>query len=264
MSANDALFVQKNSRGQFVAQLGANEGDLPDPEKADASETFTSLESLVVMTQAKASETEHGLQIKIDTSNSVIETFKYSRKPFDVDAVQVSPENMDLVASWTGGAVKSDDGGIKYINIDVHRAASDRQMMAYEGDWVLFAGQGFKIYTNAAFKKSFVQTSEEPKLHEIRPRRTFQNRGPKGPKLARNASKESIDALKKVANSLGKPSKKISEVVHAEEVEDTPQSQTVTVYKSTTNGGRVTKEYADQNPDTTYAERVPVNSEEKS
>lgn len=260
MSANDALFVQKNSKGQFVAQNGSYEGDLPDPETASDSEKFASLESLVVMTQARANDTEHGLQIKIDASNSVIETHRYSRKPFDVDAVQVTPENMDLVASWTGGSVKSDDGGIKYINIDVHRAATDRQMMAYENDWVLFAGQGFKIYTNTAFKKSFVQTSDEPKLHEIRPRRNFRS-GPKGPKLARNASQESLANLNKVAAAMKeKPKRKITEVVHAEEVEGTPQTETKTVYKSSVSGGFVTEEYAKENPDTTYAERVPVNN----
>ena len=261
MSANDALYVQKNSRGQFVAQRGGYEGDLPDPEKADASETFTSLESLVVMTAKNAAETEYGLQIKIDASNSVIETQKYQRKPFEVDAVQVSPENMGLIAAWTGGSVKTDDGGIKYINIEVHRAANEKQEMAYENDWVLFAGQGFKIYTASAFKKSFVIVDEPPKLNEIRPRRTFRS-APKGPKLARNTSPESLANLNKVAAAMKNGPKKVSPEIKAEEVADTPQAETKTVYKSSETGGFVTKEYAEQNPSTTYAERVPVNTKE--
>lgn len=84
----------------------------------------------------------------------MIETAKYARKPFDVDAVQVTAENMDAVAKWCQGEVQT-DGDQKFIKVRVARVLNERQTKAYVGDWVLYAGAGYKVYTEKAFKKSF-------------------------------------------------------------------------------------------------------------
>lgn len=84
----------------------------------------------------------------------MLETVKYVRKPFYIDAVQVTAENLADVAKWADGDVRSDENA-KYIHVRVHRPINDRQSKAYVGDWVLYAGTGFKVYTPKAFAQSF-------------------------------------------------------------------------------------------------------------
>lgn len=89
----------------------------------------------------------------------MFETTEYERKPFKVTVVQVTSENIEEVARWTRGTLKTDDGG-KYVEVKVHRPIDDRQTKAYAGDFVLKAPTGFKVYTQTAFAKSFIQVSD--------------------------------------------------------------------------------------------------------
>lgn len=89
----------------------------------------------------------------------MLESTEYERKPLKVAVVQVTSENIEEVARWTRGALKTDDGG-KFVEVKVHRPIDDRQTKAYAGDFVLKAPTGFKVYTQTAFAKSFVQVSE--------------------------------------------------------------------------------------------------------
>jgi hypothetical protein len=93
-----------------------------------------------------------------------METTTYERIPFEVEAVQVTSANIAEVAKWCDGEVlnaKPDrdlqSGRVpeKYVRVRVHRPMSDRQTMAFVTDWVLYAGKGYKVYTNAAFRNSF-------------------------------------------------------------------------------------------------------------
>lgn len=90
-----------------------------------------------------------------------IETSKFARKPFYVDAVQVTAENIEDVAKWCMGEVRSSTEkpeGVtedQYVKVRVHRPLTERQTKAFIGDWVLYAGTGFKVYTPKAFEKSF-------------------------------------------------------------------------------------------------------------
>lgn len=93
----------------------------------------------------------------------MLETTKFRRKEFKVDAVQVSSANMEAVAAWVNGKLTEDDFG-KHIKVRVHRPANDRQTKAYVGDWVLAAGTGYKVYNDTAFKKSFDPSAEGPTL----------------------------------------------------------------------------------------------------
>jgi hypothetical protein len=83
-----------------------------------------------------------------------LKTHKFARKPFYVDAVRVSEDNITEVAKWCQGKVSEDEEG-KHIEVKVHRPLTPRQTKAYIGDWVLFAGTGYKVYTPKAFDKSF-------------------------------------------------------------------------------------------------------------
>jgi hypothetical protein len=84
----------------------------------------------------------------------MIEIVKYIRKPFEVDAVQVTADNMSEVANWCGGEVLTDNGN-NFVKVSVERFLNERQTKAFNGDWVLKAGTGYKVYTPKAFSKSF-------------------------------------------------------------------------------------------------------------
>jgi hypothetical protein len=99
-----------------------------------------------------------------------IETKGYSRKPFHVDAVQVTEENMEEVAAWCKGEIRTSKKTIRndeneiterkeipFIKVEVHRPLNDRQTKAYAGDWVLLSDAGFKVYTQRAFDNAFEQ-----------------------------------------------------------------------------------------------------------
>lgn len=89
----------------------------------------------------------------------MLETTKYVRKPFYIDAVQVTERNIKDVAVWADGDVRTDSDNAQYVKVRVHRPLNDRQTKAYLGDWVLYAGTGFKVYTPKAFAASFEQHS---------------------------------------------------------------------------------------------------------
>lgn len=86
----------------------------------------------------------------------MLEISRWTRKPFDVEAVQVTKENYDEVAKWCQGTVVTGEGEGDYIKVRVLRVINERQTRAYVGDWVLYAGTGYKVYTDKAFRKSFV------------------------------------------------------------------------------------------------------------
>lgn len=97
-----------------------------------------------------------------------IKTEGYSRKPFHVSAVQIIAENMEEVAAWCAGeirtgkkVVRDDDNKVidrievSFVKVDVHRPLNERQTKGYVGDWVLLSESGFKVYTERAFEKAF-------------------------------------------------------------------------------------------------------------
>lgn len=85
-----------------------------------------------------------------------METRTFMRKSFEVEAVQVTEENMNDVAQWCQGRVvnaTNDEG--KHVKVRVMRVMEERQTKAFVGDWVLYAGTGYKVYNAKAFQKSF-------------------------------------------------------------------------------------------------------------
>jgi hypothetical protein len=87
---------------------------------------------------------------------------KFSSIPYDVDSVQVTLENMEEVAKWCQGTVekidKPEGEDEFFIRVRVHRPMNERQTKAFPGDHVLYRADsrgGFKVYTEAAFPKSF-------------------------------------------------------------------------------------------------------------
>lgn len=103
-----------------------------------------------------------------------MKTEKYTRKRFDIEAVQVTAENILEVAEWCQGTINNVNahGGkppTMFIHVKVHHPLTERQTKAYIGDWVLFAGKGFKCYTNRAFQDQFdkvLELDEETKFEK--------------------------------------------------------------------------------------------------
>lgn len=98
--------------------------------------------------------------LKKDSSD--MQPKKYVRKPFEVNAVQVTEENFEEVAVWCGGTIVTtrspqDDkaAGERYIKVEVSRPLNERQTKAYVGDWLLEAARGFKVYTDGPFARNF-------------------------------------------------------------------------------------------------------------
>lgn len=89
-----------------------------------------------------------------------LKTEKFARKPFYVDAVQITEGNMQDVAKWCQGKVESTDAGENYIKVRVHRPLNERQTKAFVNDWILFAGSGYKVYTPKAFNQSFERVED--------------------------------------------------------------------------------------------------------
>lgn len=111
-----------------------------------------------------------------------MKTHKFARKPFYVDAVRVSEANMEEVAAWCEGEILETSDG-RYISVQVYRPINERQTQAFIGDWVLFSGNGFKVYTPKAFDKSFekVKTLTKAQADEAGIKVPHEPRMPKKP-----------------------------------------------------------------------------------
>lgn len=92
-----------------------------------------------------------------------MQTRKFTRKPFEVEAVQVTEDNYEEVAKWCQGEVVINEKEGDHIKVRVLRVLNDRQTKAFIGDWVLYAGTGYKVYTANAFKNSFDPLDGEAK-----------------------------------------------------------------------------------------------------
>ncbi len=102
----------------------------------------------------------------------MIEPINFVRKPFYIKAVQVTPENIHEVAAWCDGQVRTQGGPVEgspenmirntfYIKVRVLRALNERQTRAFIGDWVVYAGKGYKVYQPKALTQTFDQLTLE-------------------------------------------------------------------------------------------------------
>lgn len=84
----------------------------------------------------------------------------FIRKPFPVEAVRVTAENMEEVRAWCNGTIKQSSPlanrpSADYIEVTVIRPANPKQCMAFIGNWVLKVGPSYKVYTDTGFKSTF-------------------------------------------------------------------------------------------------------------
>jgi hypothetical protein len=95
---------------------------------------------------------------EVDDCEKELDLHGYTRNSFAVTAVQVTEQNIEVVAKWCGSVLREavpETGVAKHIHVDVRRPMTIRQSRAYVGDWLLKAGKGFKVYTDQAFQSCF-------------------------------------------------------------------------------------------------------------
>lgn len=95
-----------------------------------------------------------------------MEILKFVRKPFEVDGVRVTDENLYDVAKWCNGEVREGTlkpGGRpqKYVHVRVLLPIKERHTKAFAGDYILYAGTGYKVYTAKAFADNFEEKVED-------------------------------------------------------------------------------------------------------
>lgn len=92
---------------------------------------------------------------------------KYVRKPFEIEAVQVTTENMTEVEAWCKGEIIAADDSAPFIKVKVFKPMGERQTQAYAGDWVLFFNGGFKVYLDSSFTRSFDKVDNGRTFDEV-------------------------------------------------------------------------------------------------
>lgn len=85
-------------------------------------------------------------------------TTSWGRKTFDVEAVQVTAENMKEVAAWCNGVLDDEFEDQTYILV---HGGQNVDYEIYVGDWVVMADGEFQFYPDAWFKRVF-----EPRVVE--------------------------------------------------------------------------------------------------
>lgn len=91
------------------------------------------------------------------------EVTDYTRNPFVVQAVKVTEDNMDRVATWCGGTVETPEIGPRFVKVGVNKPLNAKQTQAFVGTWVLKQAASFKVYTEKAFTSNFSLGDNLPK-----------------------------------------------------------------------------------------------------
>jgi hypothetical protein len=89
-----------------------------------------------------------------------MEFTSFTRKPFTVDAVQITKENMAEVAELIGELREKD--GVQFIAIN--RRIVPNIHRAFEGWWVTKMGDNLRCYAGTIFTDQFEPT---PAAHEL-------------------------------------------------------------------------------------------------
>lgn len=87
---------------------------------------------------------------------------RYVHTPLNVNAVQVTAENMVQASRWCGGQILNQPSDNRpYILVDVVRSNKPRQSQAFVGDWILETGIGWKVYFDKAFRRDYLPALDQ-------------------------------------------------------------------------------------------------------
>lgn len=92
-----------------------------------------------------------------------MELNNYLRKPLSVQAVQVNADNILEVMEWCNGTpVVNEAGVIHAIKVDILHPMKRSPNEANFTDWILKSAAGFKVFSDTAFKKTFILAEKHP------------------------------------------------------------------------------------------------------
>ena len=100
------------------------------------------------------------------TDHELLQMMTYSRKPFNVNATQLTLHNAEAVVEWCGGTLELFDAKImgttaKLPCVNITDGAN--QYVAFIGDWIVERKRSFRVYKDRAFRATFdVATAKEP------------------------------------------------------------------------------------------------------
>ncbi len=79
----------------------------------------------------------------------------FVRKPFRVEAVQITDENIYDIAEYVGTVQTRGDDGSQYILVDKRRIPNVEKV--YPGFWVTRMDQNYRCYSERVFAHQFIQ-----------------------------------------------------------------------------------------------------------
>ncbi len=82
----------------------------------------------------------------------------FVRKPFTVEAVEVTEENIADIAELVGTLRQKEDGS-SYIHVD--RRLIPNIYRVYPGFWMTKMGDNVRCYSNPVFKKQFIENTPD-------------------------------------------------------------------------------------------------------
>lgn len=87
-----------------------------------------------------------------------MEMNEFIRKPFAVQAIQITEENIAEVADFVEGTLSEKHDGSPYIL--VNRRGVPRDYRAYPGLWMTQRGTNIRFYSEKIFEDQFVQNND--------------------------------------------------------------------------------------------------------
>lgn len=97
---------------------------------------------------------------KINLRN-IMEFTTFVRKPFVVQAVEITTENIEEVAKYIGDVREREDG-TKYILVD--RRLVPNVFKVYPGFFMTKMGENVRCYSRKIFKEQFVEAADAPEI----------------------------------------------------------------------------------------------------
>ena len=85
----------------------------------------------------------------------------WMRNASEVEAVQITEENLYLVAEWCGGRVLRIGGGHKFIRVGVVRDNEYREAKVRPGDWLVTIADELWHFKDEDFKADFIKKTEK-------------------------------------------------------------------------------------------------------
>lgn len=87
-----------------------------------------------------------------------MELTTFVRKPFTVEAVEITEANINELAEFIG-TVRTKDNGSPYIQVD--RRLVPNVFRVYPGFWMTKMGDNIRCYSKRIFKEQFIESTDD-------------------------------------------------------------------------------------------------------